>query len=93
MWLWYGVICEHIGHEPDDLHEIMKGKVFGLKRLKGKDSDGNVFTLNVPNNSTSKLNVEEMTEFLLAVEMLAGELGVLLPYPDDYKLAITGKKN
>lgn len=100
MWgAWYPVICEYTGYTKDELHELVKAKFFGVKEMVTKDRNGKKIVLHVPNGSTASLPVykkEEdkpcMTKFLEFIELLAHELGLNLPYPDDYKFAMTGKR-
>ena len=77
MWMWYGVIAEHCGNTPDDLHEQMKVRVLGLDK---KVILGHAI---IQPKSTKDLTIDEMTHFLEAIEALAVELGVVLPIPDD----------
>lgn len=88
LWKYYEIIGNEIGYVPEDLHEMMKAKIFGTKELKTKTLNGKPVTLNVPNGTTTKLDTKQMTEFLEAVEMLAGELGIVLPSPAYYGLTI-----
>lgn len=91
LWMWYGVISEYTGHDPEELHEMTKAKYFGLKKLKTKDANGNIINLSVPNGGTSKLSVDDMARFLQAIEVLAFSLDMVLPRPDDYYLAMKGR--
>lgn len=92
MWLWYSVIADHVGMDPKDLHEEMKARVLGLEEktmprfFLGVDY-GQTRTIITP-RSTTGLTVEEMTNFLTAIQTLAASLNVKLPMPDDYKMAM-----
>jgi hypothetical protein len=88
LWEYYTIIGNEIGYVPEDLHEMVKAKIFGTKELKTKTLDGKPVTLTVPNGTTTKLDTKQMTEFLEAVEMLAGELGIVLPSPAYYGLEV-----
>ena len=82
LWLFYGVIAQDIGCTPEDLHEQMKVRVLGVEKkvILGQ-------AIIMPKSSTN-LTVEEMTNFIMAVEALAGELGIILPtLSDDYNVA------
>jgi len=73
LWAWYKHICDYNGDHKGDLHEEMKVRVLGTyeKEVAG-------VKLVYPKSSTD-LTVEKMGIFLSAVEMLADELGVVLP--------------
>ena len=88
MWKWYEVIGNDLGYDPEDLHEMVKAKVFGTKELKTKSLEGESVVLTVPNGSTTKLDTKGMTGFLEAIEMLAGDLNIVLPHPSYYGLTI-----
>lgn len=88
LWKWYTIIGNEIGYDAEDLHEMMKAKIFGTKKLKTKTLDGKPVTLTVPNGTTTKLDTKQMSEFIEAVEMLAGELGIVLPSPAYYGLEV-----
>lgn len=81
MFKWYEVIGNEVGYTKEELHEMMKAKIFGTKELKTKTLDGKPMALTIPNGSTTKLDTKKMTEFLEAVEMLAAELNITLPHP------------
>ena len=86
LWAWYDVIAKDTGYEPEDLHEEMKVRVLGVERKVVRGIE-----LIVPKSST-KLSVQEMTQFLHSVEALAAELGIALPYPRDLYDEAFGKK-
>lgn len=82
MWSWYTVIGKDVGQDPEDLHEEMKVRVLGVeyKMVSGQH-------LIVP-KSSAKLSTRQMTEFLHSIEVLAMELNIKLPYPDDYNYIV-----
>lgn len=82
LWLFYSEIAKHIGTTPEELHEEMKVRVLGVEQkvILGKEI--------IQPKSTTKLDVQGMTNFLEAVEALARELNVVLPIPDDYGYAM-----
>jgi hypothetical protein len=77
LWSWYKPISDYIGETSEETHERVKVKVLGVyeKEVAG-------VTLIKP-NSTRNLSVKEMSNFLMAVEMLALKLNVKLP-PSTY---------
>lgn len=84
MWMWYGTLADHLGCEPEDVHEQMKIRVLGVEKkvVAGQ-------ALIMP-RSTTDLDVDGMSRFMEAIEVLAAELEVTLPMPDDYKYARYG---
>lgn len=92
MWKWYGIIGDHVGMKPEEIHECMKARVLGVEEYTlprfflGKDQ-GVPRKLLRPKSSTA-LNTKEMSEFMNAIEVLARSLDIVLPYPDDYNYAM-----
>ncbi len=75
FWLCLGVIAEHTGHTPEELHVIYKGlycpkKEVGLGKKKYMIPKG-----------TSELTKGEFAELMLNITADAGELGITLPDP------------
>lgn len=85
MWKWYGILSDHTGYEPEELHEMMKARVLGFESVTvpAAMNRGNEVTYQRPRSSTT-LNTKEMTDFMVAIEQLAQELGCTLVYPEDY---------
>lgn len=77
-YLWgvvYPLLAESTGFSPEELHEIFKEKYLRHKVLwRGGE-------MYVP-QSTKHLSSIEMGEFMSAVILEAGELGVKVPNPD-----------
>ncbi|MBZ9975505.1 recombination protein NinB [Mesorhizobium sp. BR-1-1-10] len=86
MWMWYAVIADHMGCEPEDLHEEMKVRVLGVER---KIVAGQACI--IPKSSTT-LDVDGMGRFMAAIESLAADLEVKLPATDEYDYAMHGKR-
>ena len=71
LWLYYGIIADDTGEDPEVLHLLFKGlfletgitEVYGYKVRKVK--------------STKKLNKSEFTEYLMRIEEKTG-----IPLPD-----------
>lgn len=95
MWMWYGIISKDVGLTTEELHEQMKARVLGYVEVdvpqKLHGFMGHVRRMAIP-RSTTKLGVQEMTTFLEAILSLAGELGIALPHPDDYRYAMYGER-
>jgi hypothetical protein len=86
MWMWYGVLADHLGCEAEDIHEQMKVKVLGVER---KMVAGQVLIMP---KSTTTLDVEGMSRFMEAIQALAADLEVVLPLPDDFRCAMYGAR-
>lgn len=77
-WMWLKILAGHIGCCANDLHEQLKVRFLGVDHRIVDD-----ITLVYP-KSTVKLTTKEFADYLLKVELLAIDLGVNLPRPDDY---------
>ena len=86
IWMWYEVIGDYLGMSSEDLHELMKVRVLGIEE---KTINGEL--IRTP-KSSAKLSTREMADFMTAIEVLAIEFGLKLPYPDDYKHATFKEK-
>lgn len=84
MWMWYGILADHLGCEPEEVHEQMKVTVLGVERkiVAGQ-------ALIIP-KSTTDLNTDGMSRFMEAIIALATDLHVTLPMPDDLQYAMHG---
>lgn len=82
MWLWYGILSKDQGNTPDELHELLKERLLGFEiiQINGKDY--------IRPKSTKKLKVSEFADYLQKIEMLACELNIVLPHPEDYRFAM-----
>lgn len=78
-WKWLSLIAKDTGHTSEQLHEVFKLEllprefitVAGIERETRK--------------STTKLTTAEFTEYLEQIAAFAArELGMYLPYPEDY---------
>lgn len=79
FWLCMQVLAEYTGHTPEELHVIVKGLYCPKKEVKmGKKS------YSIP-KGTSELTKGEFVELMLNVNVMASDLGVVLPDPTDYK--------
>lgn len=82
FWLCMGTLAEYTGHTPEELHVIVKGLYSPKKEVKvGKK------TYSIP-KGTSELTKGEFVELMLNVNVMASELGVILPDPTDYQRMI-----
>lgn len=80
-WSWIHCFSDYNGDLPDDLHDHFRKSFLGYKRTKvlGKWRKRLI--------STTELNVEQFTAYLNRIEMVAREIDLQLPKPDDYKYA------
>ena len=79
LWVWYGIIGQSLGYSSQEVHEIMKTLLLPTRKVlyKGKQ-------IELPPSTTS-LNTTDFGEFMLRVQAEAGQLGISLPSPEDYK--------
>jgi hypothetical protein len=106
-WKWLTVIAEEIGDTKDSVHEIIKRKhlvpilerddpeygeaIAAVRAIQGRERE--ILARQVVRlTSTTKLNVEQMTEYLNEIEKTAGEMRISLPHPEDYAYAMEGKR-
>lgn len=84
-WYWsqvVGLVAEHTGYTPDEIHEIYKAK-FLPRNVDFCDQDGVVVAEFVIGGTTTKLNKVEFGEYCERIrEWAAEELGVVIPDPD-----------
>jgi hypothetical protein len=92
MWMWLNAMAPELGYSADDLHEVLKQRFLGLEEKKVSISRNGVVMreLMVRPKSTASLTVGEFSDYLRQVEALAIQMGLRLPYPDDFKFAMTG---
>lgn len=77
MWMWFACIADTTGNTKEEVHDAYCYIFLSRPVTIGKRS-GSIPT------GTSKLNAEEMKEFLDKVQAdAASELGITLPNPDD----------
>ncbi len=79
FWLCMQVLAEYTGHTPEELHVIVKGLYCPKKEVGvGKKK------YTIP-KGTSELTKGEFVELMLNVNVMASELGVILPDPNLYQ--------
>lgn len=81
-WNWIKTIAEVCGYEKEELHETFKIRMLGYQ---AKLIFGEPVQLV---RSTSKLTTQEFAEYLTKIELLAAEMSIKLPIPDDYHYAL-----
>ena len=77
MWMWFTCIERETGTPKDDVY-MYYCKKFLMKTIKVGDREERIY------NTSSKLNTEQMSEFLTKIQVdAATELGITLPKPED----------
>lgn len=77
MWMWLSCIERETGTPKDDIY-MYYCKKFLMKTIQVGDRLERIY------NTSSKLNTEQMTEFLNKIQAdAASELGITLPQPQD----------
>lgn len=79
---WLGLICDYTGDNIDDLKDSIKDAM-GEYKIIGKNGKDYI-----KYNSSAKFSVKTMMNFMTAIEIMAAELGVVLPSPAYYGLEI-----
>lgn len=77
MWMWLTCIERETGTSKDDIY-MYYCKKFLMKTIQVGEKWERIY------NTSSKLNTEQMTEFLNKIQQdAASELGITLPQPQD----------
>ena len=94
--MWLNAMQDDTGHTHDELHDKLRLQFLGTVRRKvisfydptkgGFVEETELIEL----VSTTSLDTKQFTEYLEKIELVAVELGIILPYPDDIKYAMEG---
>ena len=77
-FMWMKVIGDSIGYTSEEMHAIMADKFLTTEFV---EYGGNKIKRD---KSTSRLNTKEFTEYLEKIDRwAAGEMGIVLPSPED----------
>lgn len=88
LWAMYGPIAEHMGYDPEDIHEWMCGRFFGWKDIKVPKTPRNPEGLaSVPVRTTTRnedgkrnvLDRQTFARFVDMVDRVAAQAGVFIP--------------
>lgn len=97
LWLWNGIIQMHMAEafgqlaSAEEWHDILVTKLCPAEYHVVELPDG--FKARVGRSRTSKFTVEQKGEYLDKLDAYcADSLGLLLPHPDDYELAVYGER-
>jgi hypothetical protein len=84
-WYWgcvVGLVADHTGYTPDEIHEIYKAK-FIPKKLAVADGNGEIRGEFVLGGSTAQMDTVQFSEYCESIrEWAAQELGVVIPDPE-----------
>lgn len=84
-WKWIAIIGGELGYTKDEMHAVCADRF-----LEPFHVEHNGKTIQAV-HSTSSLKVTEFAEYLRCVELLAAELGIGLPHPDDLYFEAMGR--
>jgi len=68
------IMSEKLGYLAQELHEALLMKVFGTKEVMG---------YYLPNKRSKELTTQEFEDYLTKVRMLASEMGIFIPLPNE----------
>ncbi len=77
-WVIMGIISKDIGENTEDLHSLLKLRVFGPKYVTIRGE-----TIAIPKHSKD-LNQTDFGKLIDAAEMLALSMGIVLPAAEHY---------
>lgn len=77
---WVGIIARNTGHGHAETHEFLKAQFIPPRIVEIGGETREVHP------TTTKLKVAEMSEYMKQVEVLAAELGIRLPQPEEAHL-------
>jgi hypothetical protein len=80
LHMWDKVICDFLGEVKDFAKNVAKINLRYFRKLSYK---GNEYI--IP-KSSAEMTVEECTNLMMEMEVIAVDNGIKLPYPDDYNL-------
>lgn len=77
-WMWLKIIGDHVGSPKEDIHREFAIRLLGPETFEvdGKQYSGA--------KSTTKLSIEEFSEYLEKILATAMSLGLTLPTPNYY---------
>jgi hypothetical protein len=76
-WKWVSILGNELGYHKEEMHEVLMAMFLTPKKIR--DLSGNT----IEKYSTSKLNTQEMTEYMEALARWAASEGLALPHPED----------
>lgn len=85
-WKWISHLADEIGYTKDQMHDIMRDQHLGYRMTEAKNKTIEVL------RSTTELSVEEMKEYLNAIDMMSAEYGIMLEHPEELYYESMGYK-
>lgn len=76
-WKWLEVFSEYTGYSKDDMHDVFRARFLPVIERTVKGIELRELT------STTSLNTKQFSEYMKEIEILAVEMGIVLPYPDE----------
>lgn len=80
-WLWVAELSNETGYTKDEMHDILRFKCNLVKNIEIDNTE--IMQL----KSTTKLNVSEFIDYLVAIENFAASIDVALPKGDLWREA------
>lgn len=77
-WLCIEIICETTGYSPEEQHEIFKKLYLPKRNLKWRGREVEI------GGSTTDLSKGEFISYMQFIQREAGEMGIILPLPEEY---------
>lgn len=77
MWMWFACISQETGQSVDDIHDTYCAMFLTRTAVNAHGDEVRLY------RGTSKLNTDEMTDFMNRVQLDAAEMGIRLPRPED----------
>jgi hypothetical protein len=84
-WYWscvVGLVAEHTGYTPDEIHEIYKAK-FIPKPMAIADGNGEIVGEVVLGGSTTRMDTVQFSDYCERIREWAATLGVVIPDPPE----------
>lgn len=89
---WIGVIGDETGNELEAVKSEMKRLFLGSNISGFRDPKTGTMQITASLRSTTELSVKEMSDFMNKVLAWSGEMGIILPCPEDLYWSVNGEK-
>lgn len=76
---WVMIIADFCGYSPEGMKTAIKRKILGMNEF----TDPLTGEVSYMDYSTAKLTKEQFTNLMTETQVIAGDLGLILPTPDD----------
>lgn len=81
-WKWVTIIGNELGYRKGEMHETLLAEFAPMKTIPKLDGGQRTVPIR-----TSEMKVDQMSEYMNAVEQLAAEMNIALPHPEEEMLA------